>query len=882
MKCFASLFRFPLSLFLFFIFAFALFPTESFALDLRITHPLESSALNSSAIQIKWTDVKADYYEVAVGSSPALPDYGWYANLKKPKLLIKKLPFDGSTVYIRVFAYVNGSVFTTDSHFRTYRKPRSPLISEPLKKTKLSSDSLYISWLDVGADSYEVLLGSKARGSDLARLSSKDNSVSIFSLPKDGRKLFITVRAAFGTKIRQSSTYVFAFKESLGQTLPLPTPTPTPTPSTPIIPAPTPTSTPLTADNNQDQAIPTLPLSFGSLSAVWANTGEDKVVQEDLRATHDAFSVQNSAWDGAKIKMFGARNEVVNANLILEASTKNADAMSVTFDKLSGPGGFSLFSKSLKQNDDLFNWVGRNIELFYVRYLEIQGISKFIGSGLQYPNGISQLPNRWQGTSWPERPDHNKNYPEIAVPLELENTFSILQGKNQSIWIDVYIPKNAPAGLYSGNFNIYEKGQLAGSVPVELQVLDFSLPDRPTVNTMLYLGNDMAKRYFADAELYTPLGQKEYQSLRDRHFMLAHRHKISLIDSDPEQSAAEPAGQPSSAWVPRLSGALFTSAMGYEGPGLGVGNGVYSIGSYGSWPWKGQGKDAMWKHTDAWANWFKIYSPGTDYFLYLIDESSDYNQTNTWAAWINQNPGPGSAVRSAATIPLTEVHHTPELDIPISGMYLGDPAVWESHSQNYLGKPGKSYYMYNGGRPGSGSWVTEDDGVALRELAWGQYKKHIDRWFYWESTYYNNYQGGTGQTDLYKQAQTFGGHSGYDNYYGETGWNYSNGDGVLFYPGTDRVYPDSSYGIKGPIASLRLKYWRRGIQDTDYLALAEKKNSAATQAILQKILPKALWENGVDNVNDPTYVTVEHVSWPTDPDLWEQARKDLATIIQGI
>lgn len=862
MKCLASLFRFSLLISIFFIFAFTFFPTPSIALDFRITYPLQDAVLNSSAVQIKWTDVKADYYEVAVGSAPALPDYGWYANVKKPKLLVKELPLDGTTVHVRVFAYVKGSVLTADSSFKTYRKPRSPLITEPLKKTKLSTDSLHISWKDVGADSYEVLLGSKVRESDLTHLTSENTEVSIFSLPKDGRKLFITVKAFFGNKIRQSSTYVFAFKESTQA--PVPPPSPVNSPNTP----------------NPSQAPSSTPLSFGSLSAVWANTGEDKVFQEDLRATRNALAVRSSAWDGTKIKMFGARNEVLNANVILEAGAKAVDNLSVKLEKLSGPGGFSLSSKPMQETDGLFTWTGRQIELFYVRYLEIKGISKFIASGLQYPNGISQLPDRWQGTSWLERPDHNKHYPEIAVPLELQNEFSIAEGKNQSIWIDVYIPKDAPAGFYSGSFNIYENGQLTGSIPVELEVLNVTLPDKPTLNTMLFLGNDMTRRYFTDSELYTAPGQKAYQELRDRHFMLAHRHKISLIDSDPEKSASEPADRPSSAWMPRLSGALFTPAMGYEGPGVGMGNGVYSIGTYGSWSWKGEGKSGMWKHTDAWANWFKTYAPNTDYFLYLIDESSDYNQTNTWAAWINQNPGPGSAVKSAATIPLSKVHNTPELDIPISGMYLGDPAVWEPRSQTYLNNPGKSYYMYNGGRPASGSWVIEDDGVALRELAWGQYKKHVDRWFYWESTYYNNYQGGTGQTDVYQQAQTFGGRSGYDNYYGESGWNYNNGDGVLFYPGTDLLYPNSSYGVKGPIASLRLKYWRRGIQDADYLALAEKKNPAAVQAILQKILPKALWENGVDNTNDPTYVTIDRVSWPSDPDLWEQARRDLAGIIQ--
>ncbi len=114
---------------------------------------------------------------------------------------------------------------------------------------------------------------------------------------------------------------------------------------------------------------------------------------------------------------------------------------------------------------------------------------------------------------------------------------------------------------------------------------------------------------------------------------------------------------------------------------------------------------------------------------------------------------------------------------------------------------------------------------------------------------------------------------------GETGNNYSNGDGVMFYPGTDTAYPAESYGVQGPLASLRLKYWRRGIQDVDYLALAQQKDPVKTQQILNQIVPKALWEYGVNDPSDPTWVRTD-ISWSNDPDVWEAARKQLADIIE--
>ena len=153
--------------------------------------------------------------------------------------------------------------------------------------------------------------------------------------------------------------------------------------------------------------------------------------------------------------------------------------------------------------------------------------------------------------------------------------------------------------------------------------------------------------------------------------------------------------------------------------------------------------------------------------------------------------------------------------------------------------PGKQFYMYNGGQPASGSFADEAEGTAMREIPWGQYKKGFNRWFFWESSYYNDYQNGRGNTDVY-MAETFGGPTSADPNYGQLGHNSSNCNGVLFYPGTDTIFPASSYGIAGPIASLRLKYWRRGIQDVDYLTLAKAINPAAVNKIVNTVVPKVL------------------------------------------
>src|ERR1044072_6405780 len=87
------------------------------------------------------------------------------------------------------------------------------------------------------------------------------------------------------------------------------------------------------------------------------------------------------------------------------------------------------------------------------------------------------------------------------------------------------------------------------------------------------------------------------------------------------------------------------------GRGTGVGNNVLSIATYGQWQdwWGTPSRDSMWLHTNAWETWFATKYPGTERFLYLIDESEDYAQTETWADWMKTNPGVGANLKSLAT-----------------------------------------------------------------------------------------------------------------------------------------------------------------------------------------------------------------------------------------
>jgi hypothetical protein len=350
-----------------------------------------------------------------------------------------------------------------------------------------------------------------------------------------------------------------------------------------------------------------------AINAVWANDGGDKVTQDELRASNGA-AVSNSLWNGSAITLFGAMNEIVNFNLILEASTSTATGVGVTISNLTGPGGSQIRYAS-RSTGNLFDWTTTEIEVFYVGYLQILGLSSFGGvlAGFQEPTFPARAqcpPPEPAGCAWTDRAVANKFYPDIAVPIELVPSFNIAAGNNQSIWVDVYIPKMIPAGIYTGTVTISENGMITHTVPIRLKVKNFTLPDSPSSKTMLYSdAADLSPRY-GDA---TALQALQNEML------------VAMIDGD-NMYAGWTVGAPAAQWLPILDGSAFTAANGYAGPGAGTGNGVYSIGTYGLLT-SGTTQSAFTTNFNNWEAWFEANSPATERFVYLCDEVNCQNGT---------------------------------------------------------------------------------------------------------------------------------------------------------------------------------------------------------------------------------------------------------------
>jgi hypothetical protein len=161
--------------------------------------------------------------------------------------------------------------------------------------------------------------------------------------------------------------------------------------------------------------------------------------------------------------------------------------------------------------------------------------------------------------------------------------------------------------------------------------------------------------------------------------------------------------------------------------------------------------------------------------------------------------------------------------------------------------------VYNGYRPATGSTLIDTDAIDFRVIPWIGWKYELDHYFYWMTTYWTDWQHDSARWNVFTNPRT--------------ATVQRNGSGTFFYPGEDRVYVEEDRGLPGPLSSLRMKNWRRGMQDFEYLWLAHGMGLGAdVDRIVDLVVPRALWDANPD----------QPVTWPVNGHGFETFRRELA------
>jgi len=541
------------------------------------------------------------------------------------------------------------------------------------------------------------------------------------------------------------------------------------------------------------------------VAAVWAVSDGEKVERDD-RA--HPLKAKNAVWDGRTVRLAAARNEIVAFQVVVEADRAGLGKVSGSLPGLRRRGGTETIAYAPPATDPTLS-AGRPIQLFSVHYMNVTAESH---ADWAWKPGSPAAPRDTLGWKPVQLVPENARGGRGGFPL------TVGPGLGQALWVEVYVGRDRPTGVYEGGLTIRADGE-ATVVPVELRVFDFALPDENSLPAMVYFEPDQPVLY-------------QGRNLDPAFHRFAHRHRVELVHAYDEAKVEAQRG--------RFDGSDFTAKDGYEGPGEGVGNTIVPASFYGPGPAFEQ-QESAWKRSDAWMGFVARTLPKAVTFLYLPDEPypPQYAEVRRLAENVRSNPGPGGRLPLFLTKRII-----PEFQ-GLVDIWSIPPQAFDIAAAVAERAQGRLVSFYNGGRPQGPTPVIDAPAAEARAVAWAAFKHDVDLYFYWHGVHWqhNRQKQGERKQNVWENPITFDNRGQPRKPVEDQGW--INGDGVLVYPGQDVIHPEEDRGIAGPIGTVQLANLRRGLQDHQYLTIARKLGlEAEVKAALAAVVPRVFSDAG--------------------------------------
>lgn len=463
-----------------------------------------------------------------------------------------------------------------------------------------------------------------------------------------------------------------------------------------------------------------------------------------------------------------------------------------------------------------------------------------------------------------------------VYPLELPDFNNrIDHQKSLVIWVDQYVPYNrsgAPPGDYTGSISV-RIGTETKSIPIDLQIWDFSIPNENTFRASLQHEGFLS-------------GMDEQQELAI--YQLFKRNRISLMDPTykPDLIITEK-GETNFSWETfdrRMSkyftGRAFTVEMGYAfGPGYGepIETFILPFNVYGKhgrhgWP------DIGTLETERDPGPTKYY---TDAITSLRDHlepmvNPEKTELTIYLNGLDESYFPEAWDRMVYYGNLFEKFY-PETHFRIDGGYSEEAMKvvqhsidsWASHTINYNYDLIKKYqvmgiedWLYGPMLYESkvNSWVGSSTFLDLplindRAISWSSWKYRTYSWISWgigagwqrawydPETWKDTYKSGSDSDDSFTFKKL-------------------NGNGMLIYsPG---IIPN----VDVACPSIRLKAMRDGVQEYEYMRLLSQKDGDNHQVdqIVNSIIKQPFGDSSIGNLD----------VWSFNAEQWDNARIELA------
>jgi hypothetical protein len=550
----------------------------------------------------------------------------------------------------------------------------------------------------------------------------------------------------------------------------------------------------------------------------------------------------NAVWDPAArtARLKCARNEYCAFQLVIE-SLQPAGEIDVKFPRLDGPGGAHIDAP--------------NISIFKEWYVPVRRASTGYERSSLGPEWYADalLPYR--------RARLNTGFP-FAIP-DLYN--NIPGQKTQAIWFDLFVPYEraaAPPGRYSGTVEVTWKGGQDG-IRVILDVWDFALPNETHLPGDIWNGSMKSMRPEEEMAYYQLARQHRFVPL-----VYAYRPALRVAGSQVNLDWSEFDRRLS----PYLDGSAFTAKHAYRGPGAGIPLDhimlPFDIEKEGNraraWPiplpeaGRTAEYEAVWKetarqvqaHLDADPLWRKVVKIA---FLDGLDESYNeqaYDKMLYYGhllhdamgrKWFKYRVDGGYSQEAMEKL-------SQEVDL-----WVCHTVAWDAGKMDLFRRRGVESWFYGPmiyeqqKNSGCGSNTFLDlDLLVNRAIGWVGWK-YNSGWVEWEFDW--NAYSAWYEAENFKEAQRI-----------------YNGSGQLIYRG-------SVMGYTQPIASIRLKAQRRGLQDFEYFwLLAQKNGRDGADALVDRIIYKRPFGR---------QAMLDTEIWKNDPEEWDRARNTAGELLAG-
>ena len=517
-------------------------------------------------------------------------------------------------------------------------------------------------------------------------------------------------------------------------------------------------------------------------------------------------------WDpvSGKLKLQGGRNEMVAAQLMLTATTSDVAKVNVEIGDLKGAGTIPA-----KPNLEL------SLELY--QFVEDGSWgwgppSKMLPSKLWYPEVLV-----------PFQDPYSEGHKPVGAPFTIQTE----HGKNQGVWIDLYIPKSAKPGHYQTPIRVTVASKTVFTGTLELTVHPFTLPDETHVDGF---GEMYGRAYGFHKAEYKPDDKAAFaawQTVARRYHQMAHQHRFVIA----ERVEAGPSIQNLSDWLqaytPVLNGSLFTEKEGYYGPGQNTGVAFFKVpfaqGYDSKVPdWTGaQLRDYADNMKTFWDMVVAHQWDRKRWCTYIVDEvqqdarglanfrklqnALDAGSNRHVALIWTSHTDPSALISDPATDVRTLIRWWSPNGDACNPTFLAARAAL-----------GDTTWFYHSGHPAVGVHGVNATGIELR--TWGVicWRYKLGGSFWWAMD--------LGDADKplalpkYKPE--------------DSRW----GNGVLFYPGA-RLSDVGLPNINGPLSCLRMKAYRRGLQDYEYgWLLKQQGKGKVADDLVKKVMPTALTE----------------------------------------